>query len=419
MSFQKLGLLSEQRSNPPDSPVNSVSSPVSWGWLSGSHETDAGEIVNDTTAMKISTCYACVRVLSESVASLPVRLLRITPQGKVQELLNPLAYLLGVAPNAEMTSFVFFETITHHLVLTGNSYCEIERAQDGTPLALWPLSPRLTRPMRRPNGELCYETTEGGPKRVLDARDILHIPLTSFDGVVGLSPIQSVARTFGLSLAAEKFGSRFFANYAMPRLAIITKKLVKPEDKARMRRDWEELQSGANQHRTAILDGETDVKTLSISPEEAQFIATRVHQRSEICAIFRVPVHMAGSEQKLSNSNVEQLNLSFILDTLRPILTRIEAELVRKLLPGAPGQPSSLTVQFDLSERQRGDTAAQVSLITAGRQWGALTANDCLRLLGLPAAGPAEDVRMVPENMKNAERLLDPPQPPTTVVVNE
>ena len=419
MALQTLGLSSpEKRSISLNNPAVPLSSPEAISWLGGGAGTDAGEVVNETTAMKLATVYTCVRVLSESVASLPVRLLRVTPQGKVQEQSNPLSYLLSIAPNPEMTSFVYFETVTHHLVLTGNSYSEIERAPDGTPVGLWPLNPRLTRPVRLPNGDLAYETTDG-QRRTLKAQDVLHIPLTSFDGLVGLSPIQSCARTFGLTLAAEKFGSRFFANFAMPKIALLTKKKVLPEDKSKMRNDWEDLQSGSNQHRTAILDQETDVKVLSVSPEEAQFLQTRVHQRSEICAMFRVPVHMAGSEQKLSNSNVEQLNLSFILDTLRPILTRIEAELVRKLLPGGPGQVSTLTVLFDLTERQRGDTAAQVSLIAAGRQWGALTANDCLRMLGLPAAGAAEDTRMVPTNMVNSARLLDPPQPATSVIVNE
>lgn len=100
----------------------------------------------------------------------------------------------------------------------------------------------------------------------------MHIPpLTSFNGVVGLSPIQSCARTFGLTIAAEKFGARFFANYATPKIALLIKKLVKPEDTIKMRADWEDLQSGSSQHRTAVLDQEADVKVLSVSPEEAQF----------------------------------------------------------------------------------------------------------------------------------------------------
>jgi phage portal protein BeeE len=128
-------------------------------------------------------------------------------------------------------------------------------------------------------------------------------------------------------------------------------------------------------------------------------------------------MHLAGSEQKLSNSNVEQLNLSFIVDTLRPILSRIEAEFVRKLMPGSPGVAGVLTVQFDLSERQRGDTAAQVSLVAAGRQWGVMTGNDARRVLSLPAIdAPEENVTMVPVNMQNSKRLLNLTAPVEQVV---
>jgi HK97 family phage portal protein len=414
MSLISLGLSApEKRSNPLDNPSVSLTGPGAWQWLSGGRDTEAGELINDGTALKISTVYTCIRVLSESVASLPVRLLKVTPQGKVQELENPLAFLLGVQPNPEMTSFVYFETVVTHLMLTGNSYSEIERSVSGDPVALWPLNPRLTRAVRLPNGDLAFETSDGelgANKRIIKATNCLHVPLMSLDGIVGLSPIMQAARSLGLAAASAKFGSRLFANYATPNIALTSQGTYKAEDKVKMRRDWEELQSGKNQHRVAILDNGLDVKVLSITPNEAQFLETRIHERSEICAIFRVPVHMAGSEQKLSNSNVEQLNLSFIVDTLRPILSRIEAEFVRKLMPGTPGKLSTLTIQFDISERQRGDTAAQVSLIAAGRQWGALTGNDVLRMLSLPVAGPSEDTRMVPINMQNSERLLDPPK---------
>jgi len=405
----------EIRANPLDNPSVPLSLTGGWEWMfDGGRSTDAGETINDQTALKISTVYGCVRVLSESVASLPLRLLRVTPTGLVREVVDPLYSLLAIAPNVEMTAYMYWETVTFHLSLTGNSYSEIERTTDGAAIGLWPLNPRLTRAIRLPNGDLAFETQDGetgGNRRIIPAANMLHIPLMSWDGIVGLSPIMQAARALGLATAAEKFGSRLFANYATPNVALLAKQKYKPEDKVKMRQGWEELQSGSNQHRVAILDQDMDIKVLSITPEEGQFLETRVHQRSDICAIFRVPVHMVGSEQKLSNSNVEQMNLAFITDTLRPILSRIEAEVVKKLMPRDPGKGSTLTVQFDLSERQRGDTAAQVSLIAAGRQWGVLSANDGLRILGLPAAGPAEDVRMVPINMQNAERLLDPLDP--------
>ena len=420
MAIQTLGLSPPEKRNLLNNPNVPLSEPASWGWaVWDGVETDAQEPMDEHLAMKISTVFTCVRVLSESVASLPVRLLRVTPQGCIHEQEDPLAYLLGTAPNPEMTSFVYFDTVTHHLVLTGNSYSQIQRGADGSPVALYPLHPHQTRPIRRPTGELCYETTDGGTKRILEAVDVLHIPLTTFDGLVGLSPIRQAARCLGLAAATERSGSRFFGNYAMPKIALINKKVIKPEDKLKMRKDWESLQSGSNQHRVAILDQEMDLKTLSISPDESQFLQTRVHQRSEICSIFRVPVHMAGSEQKLSNSNVEQINLSFILDTLRPLLTRIESELVKKLIPGVPGQANTLAIQFDLSERQRGDTAAQVSLITAGRQWGVMTANDARRVLSLPAIdAPEENITMVPINMQSSKRLLNVTAPIEQVVTD-
>ena len=381
----------------------------------GGRSTDAGETINDQTALKISTVYGCVRVLSESVASLPLRLLRVTSTGLVREVVDPLYSLLAIAPNVEMTAYMYWETVTFHLSLTGNSFSEIERTTDGAAIGLWPLNPRLTRAIRLPSGDLAFETQDGetgGNRRIIPAANMLHIPLMSWDGIVGLSPIMQAARALGLATAAEKFGSRLFANYATPNVALLAKQKYKPEDKVKMRQGWEELQSGSNQHRVAILDQDMDIKVLSITPEEGQFLETRVHQRSDICAIFRVPVHMVGSEQKLSNSNVEQMNLAFITDTLRPILSRIEAEVVKKLMPRDPGKGSTLTVQFDLSERQRGDTAAQVSLIACGRQWGVLSANDGRRILGLPAsADAADDVRMVQVNMQNVGRLLDPLDP--------
>jgi HK97 family phage portal protein len=226
----------ERRGNPLDNPAVPLSLGGGWGWLlDDGRRTEAGEPITDVTALKISTIYSCVRVLSESIASLPIRLLRVTPQGRVQEIEDPLYHLLAIAPNPEMTSFVYFETVAFHLSLTGNSYSEIERSQGGAPIALWPLNPRLTRAIRLPNGNLAYQTQDGevgGSYRTIQAKDMIHVPLMSFDGIVGLSPIMQAARALGLAAGTEKFGSRLFANYAAPNIAILTKAKVMPDDKA-------------------------------------------------------------------------------------------------------------------------------------------------------------------------------------------
>jgi HK97 family phage portal protein len=382
-------------------------------WLGGGSGTDAGELINDQTAMQISTVFSCIRILSESTASLPIRLFTLTDKGRIQDHLNPLHHLLAVSPNEEMSSFTWIETLMVHLALTGNSYTQIQRGADGSPVALWPLHPRETAPFRLPNGTLAFKTSDGmagGQTRILAAKDVLHIPLTSMDGIVGLSPILQAKRSLGLAVASEKFGSRLFANYAVPQLAISTAQTIKPEDKIQMRQDWEALQTGSNQHRVAVLDQDIKIEKLSLTNEECQFLQLNAYQRANIAALWRLPAHMVGSESKQTNSNVENMNLSFVVDTLRPYLSRIEAEITRKLLPREPGRASTLTVSFDVSERLRGDSAAQAAWAMAGRNGGWLTANDIRRSQGLNEGGPELDVYLYQINTANAKRLLDPPQ---------
>lgn len=407
MSIQTLGLTQPERRDITAPILN----PNFWEVFGGGYITEAGEAISDATAMQISTVFTCVRILAESVASLPLRLYKLASQGRVLDTAHPLHYLFSVAPNDEQTTFSLIETMVAHLALTGNCYVQIERSADGTPVALWNLQPRQTEPYRLPTGLLAYKTSDGegnGKSRILGAKDVLHVPLTSWDGLCGLSPIMQAKRTLGMSVAAEKYGSRLFTNSAIPQLALTTEARLKPEDKARMRDDWERLQTGRNQHRIAVMDQGLAVAKLGISNDEAQFLELRQFTRADIAALFRIPVHMVGELQKLSNSNTENMNLSFIVDTLRPYLSRIEAEFTKKLLPSALGKVSDLQVVFDTSERQRGDFVSQTAGSATGRQFGWLTANDVRRSMGLNEAGPELDVYLNPVNMQNAERLLDP-----------
>ena len=173
-----------------------------------------------------------------------------------------------------------------------------------------------------------------GAYRLIAAKDVLHIPLfPSYDGIVGLSPLQMQRQTLGHARAAERFGARFFRNYATPAIALVSDKLVKPEDKLKMRDDWEQLQTGRNQHRVAILDQGLKAERLGFNADEAQYLETRKFLREEIAAIYRVPAHMIGDNTKLANASVEGQNLSVVVDSLRPYLTKIENEIIRKLLP--------------------------------------------------------------------------------------
>jgi HK97 family phage portal protein len=208
-------------------------------------------------------------------------------------------------------------------------------------------------------------------------------------------------------------GSRLFANNATPSgiLTLPQGVKVKPEDKPKMRADWESQQLGSNQHRINILDGGATFTPLSITNQEAQFLETRQMQRADIGAIYRISSHMLGSEVRQTDANVESMNLQFVTSTLRPYLSKFESKIARKILPRTPGRNSELSVSFNVAEMLRGDSAANAAWATAGRNGGWLTGNDIRRAEGLNEAGAELDVFISPINYQSSMRLLDAPAP--------
>lgn len=394
-----------------DNPAIPLNSPANWQWMFGGEPTTAGEIINENNALTVSTVYACVRTIAESVASLPLELYERTDTGHQKATDAPLYYLLGVEPNPEMSAFTFKETLAGCLALCGNCYAQVERNKAGQVVALWPLDPRKTEPIRQGN-VLAYKTSDGmasGTYRIVNAADMLHVPLFSFDGLKGISPIAAARNALGLAKAAEKFGSRFFGGGSRPS-GLLLNKGPKPDPKIQqqLRESWQQEQGGVNQGKIGFLFGsEWSYQQVGLSPEDSQFLATRTFQRADIAAIFRIPPHMVGDTSRLSGNNAEQQSLQFVTDTLRPYLSRLESEIVRKLMPTQGRKANKYFVSFDVSERLRGDFKTQMDGFASGRQWGWFTGNNVLRKLGENPGGPELDIYLVPVNMQNAKRLLD------------
>ena len=396
------------RSNVLENPSVSLTSPAAWGWLSGGHGSDSGEIITPYTAMMVSTVAACVKTISESIASLPLVIYERSNNGRQVAYGHSLYHLLADAPNDEMSAFTFWEWVTVSLCLHGNGYAQIQRDSQGAAIALWPLLANLTTPVRMLDGSIAYRTTDGQQQpRVLASKDVLHFLMGSHDGLIGLSPIQQARQAIGLARAAERYGSQLFKNSSVPAIAITSPGKVGPEIKTQMRNDWETLQSGSNQHRIAILDNGFSIQPLGLSAEDSQFLETRNYQRADIASIFRIAPHLVGSTEKVSNSNLEQENLTLVTHTLRPWLSRLESEVRRKLLPTTIGK-GAYVAEFDTAELTRGDTAAQSAALTAGIQGGWLCPNEARHALNLNPGPDCLNVYHVPVNYQNAERLLDP-----------
>jgi HK97 family phage portal protein len=388
------------------SPTVPLTALAAWEGIGGG-PTASGELVSERTAMAISTVYTCVTILAEGIASLSCKLMKRLDKGRADAISNPLYDLLSVAPNPEMTAFTFWSTLVGCSALTGNGYAQIIRDSNQVPESIWPLNPLKTEPIRQLDGTLAFKTSDGmkdGTYRIIDAADVLHFPLFSFDGIRGVGPIRAARESFASARAMEKYGARFFANGAQPPSLLIRKGAAPdPKVQAEIRESWKAAHSGDNQHSQGFLYGDWDVKTIGLDPQDTQFIAARNYTRADIAAMFKIPAGMVGSLEKLSNNNWTGQQLGFVIDTLRPIIIRIEQELQRKLLNGRGA--SKLFVTFDVTERLRGDFEAQTRTLALGRQWGILTANECRVVLGYNPVGPEGDILIVPVNMANAEQL--------------
>ena len=335
--------------------------------------TASGKTVNERTAMQTTAVYACVRILAETIASLPLNVYRSTDNGKEKATDHQLYYLLHDEPNPEMTSFVFRETLMSHLLLWGNAYAQIIRDGRGRILALYPLLPDRMTVDRTTDGRLYYEDRKDTGYVILRPEDILHIPGLGFDGLVGYSPIAMAKNAIGMAIATEEYGSKFFANGASPGGVLEHPGVVK--DPARIRESWNAVYQGSgNAHRIAVLEEGMKFQSIGIPPEQAQFLETRKFQTEEICRIFRVPPHLVANLDKATFSNIEHQSISFVVHTIRPWLVRLEQGMNKALL--SPSEKGQYFVGFVVDGLLRGDYSSRMQGYAVGIQNGFLSPND-------------------------------------------
>lgn len=290
-----------------DKPRDAVSAATTFFFGSSA----SGKSVNPKNAVQVSTVYACVRVIAETIASLPVGVYETTANGSQKSMDHPLYRLLHDEPNPEMTSFVWRETTLSHLLLWGNAYSQIIRSGKSHILALYPLLPDRMEVDRDSSGRLTYTytTTEGGTVQ-LRPEDVLHIPGLGFDGIMGYSPIALEKNAIGLGIAAEEYGSTFFKNGARPSGILTHPNTVK--DPKRLRESWNAAYGGSsNGSKVAILEENMSFTPISLPNNEAQFLETRKFQVEEICRIFRVPPHLIGDLSRSTFSNIEHQSIDF------------------------------------------------------------------------------------------------------------
>lgn len=412
----------EVRGNPlesPSVPLGSIS--ALWAWISGSSPTTSGILIDEYNSLQIISVQAAVKLISQTVAGLPLKLYKKLPKGREEAQDNPLYDLLSLEPNPEQGAYSFWAAVVAGMALCGNAYILIQRVS-GQVEALWILHPQKTKPIRLANGELAFETYEGannGVKKIYPKADVLHFKFgVSFDGMLGMSPIQLAREELGLNKALLMTGSRIMQT-GRPS-GVMTTDNVNIDEKTliNLRESWQAAQTGSNSFKTAFLSHGFKYSPISLSLEDLEFVKTRIHSRTEVAALFNLSPHMLGDVSRLGGNNAEQENLNFLSMCLRSYICPIENEIQRVLLPRVGRNAGTMIVRFDVSELLRADVKTRNESYALARQWGLQTANEIRDDMEIPRVGPEADVLWMPVNMMAATNVLKP-QEPEPVTLNK
>lgn len=330
------------------------------GWLYDrltGGKVDAGVSVNQNTAWNMAAVYASINIISQTVGSLPVGVFKKLPRGKESTPKHRLYRLIHNEPNPDMSAMTFYQTMQATCLGWGNAYAEIVRDRNTVARELWPLDSAIVTPKLDDNNKLYYEVQDptNGVRSILP-RNIIHIKDMGRNGYVGESRITRARQTIGLGIAAEKFGSTFFGNGAHTSGVLTHPTTLGDDAQRRLKKQLDDKLSGDNQNSTLVLEEDMKWLPISVPPDDAQFLETRRFQVEEIARWFNVPPHKIGHLEEVPKHTIEQQNIEWVVDTIRPWLVNWEQELNRKLFH--PSE-SDIFIEFNVEGLLRGDIAAR------------------------------------------------------------
>jgi len=343
----------------------------------GYGDTYAGEDVDPEIALSVTAWIAGTRILGEGVSSLPLILYRrLKGGGKERAVDHPYYNLLHDAPNPEHPSMVFRELLQNSLVLCGNAYAQKVYNGAGRIIELWPLRGDRMRVERIGGRRVYHYLTARGAQRDFNAEEILHIPGFGFDGLVGYSLVYLARHAIALSIALEKYGSKFFANGAWPGIVLEHPKRLTQEAQDNLKDSFMESHGGTDQsHGVFIAEEGMKATQMDLSPETSQMVETRRFQVAEVARILRIPLAMLEEHTASATyASVEQFMLSYVNHTLRPWLVRWEQMLSLSLL--TPAERKEIFFEHLIDGLLRGDAQGRATALNTQRNAGVLNADE-------------------------------------------
>lgn len=360
------------------------SAPISYNVDSASfyslfgNDTFSGN-VSDEQAMRLNTVYSCVKILSETVSSLPCHLYRLKGDGKEVHY-SPLCDLIKYKPNDWQTAPEFFSHMMTSLLMDGNFYAYINRTSSGRVIEILPVPHESVSVKQDSNYNIIYEISfQDGKSDVLTQDDILHIKNISLDGVKGMSPLTYNAHAINNAIAARDYAGNVFANDATPRGILGTEGILSDDAYNNIKESWNSSYQGtSNAHKIAILEQGLKFTPMSMSPADVQLLEARKYSRTEICSMYRVPPHMVADLERATFSNIAHQDLAFYKATILPYLTNIESRLNRSLL-----NVNTQFFKFDVSNLLRTDLESRVASYKTLIETGVMSPNEAREKLDM------------------------------------
>jgi HK97 family phage portal protein len=358
--------------------TSSLSNPDQWfiNMVNG-NPTSSGVRVDEDEALSLSTVFAAVRIISETLGSVPVKLYeRVAERTKRDARNNVIYQLLHDEPNEEQTPLEFYEMVQGFAELAGTGYAEIIRDGTGRGREMWPIPTQRVTPIRLRSGSLVYRVTyPNGPDRTIPYEDMLTVRGFSRDGVSGLKVVDTMREPLGIAKALDMFAGSYFGNGAEPGGIIKSPKKLTDDAKKRLKDGWQARHGGASKrNRVALLEEGIEWIATTVDPEKSQAMEARKFSVNEVARIFNLPPHILKDLERATFSNVEQQALDFVTVSMRPRFVRFAQALEKKLI--LPSQRSRLYIEHVIEALLVGDIKTRFDSYAVGKQNGWLSAND-------------------------------------------
>lgn len=411
MAKSLLSVLSSAVSAPQASIIDWVGRSLSGGaggiWAQTVGSTSAtGKNITVNKAMRLAACWSCVRLISETIATLPLGLyMRQADGGRKVASDNDLHWIINTNPNSRMTAVQFWEAVVASMLLRGNAFVEIVRIS-GRIVALEFLLPNRMDLDVADSGEILYRYREkNGQLRDIAGSDMMHIPAFSLDGQIGLSPIAYGADVFGAAMSAEDVAGSTFKNGMHQTVAFEVNKTLSPKQRDDFRDYVQRISGAMNAGKSPVLEEGVSAKVIGINPVDAQLLESREYSAEEICRFYMVDPTMVGYSDKASNwgTGLEQKLLRFLTFTLRSYMRRIEEGINRNLL--TPSQRRQTYAEFSIEGLLRADSAGRATLYSQMVQNGIYTRDECRMKENLPRMGGNAGVLTVQTNLSPIDKL--------------